>query len=115
MSTPEETISLAVREALKETGALVAAARREKKMTQDQLANRIGVKRDTVARLERGAPGVSVGWVLTAAWVLGLPILRSSDFASARPTTAVATFLEQLDAQLPTRVRPTREEPDDDF
>lgn len=84
-------------------------------MTQAELARRVGVKRATIGRIEAGSPGVAVGWVLTAAWILGLPILRSSDFASARSSSTVGAFLEQLDKQLPRRVRPPAAEVDDDF
>ncbi len=86
-------------------------------MSQAELARRVGVGRGTIVRLEAGAPEVGVGSVLTAAWVLGLPLLRQSDFAAARPESAVAEFLARLDSHLPQRAMPVRssEAFDDDF
>ncbi len=106
---------IAVRGALQELGALIAAARREQGLTRDQLAQRVGVERRTIGRVERGAPGVAIGWFLTAAWILGLPVLRSSDFATGRDRSAVGVFLERLEAQLPRRVRLKTNDVDDDF
>ena len=102
-SRVQESIPIPVREATRELGQLVAGSRREQGLSQQELATRVGVGRATIARIERGASGVAVGWVLTAAWVLGLPVLRSSDFAAARPTSAVSAFLAQLERQLPKK------------
>lgn len=110
MNTPP----LAVTEALSELGALISAARRERGLTQRDLQERLGVSRMTVHRIEKGAPEVGIGAYLTAAWILGLPVLSFADFATARHTSVVGTFLERLQEQLPTRVRPP-EPVDDDF
>ena len=96
----------AVRAALGDLGALISAARREQRMTQADLATRVGVTRATIARMERGDGGVAVGWLLTTAWVLGLPLLRWSDFAAARDTSSVGVFLDRLGRNIPQRVRP---------
>lgn len=98
----------AVRAALGELGALISAARREQRMTQADLATRVGVTRATIARIERGDSGVAVGWLLTTAWVLGLPLLRWSDFAAARDSSSVGVFLDRLGRNLPRRARPPR-------
>ena len=106
---------IAVREAIVELGRLVAAARRERRFTQQELAERVGVGRMTIHRLERGAPEVALGTYLTAAWVLGLPVLTFADFAASRHESAVGLYLRRLAEQLPRRVRAAAEEPDDAF
>lgn len=116
MSAPERDTHLppAVREALRDLGGVISAARRERGFTQKELADRVGVSRDTLARIEAGAAGVAIGAVLTSAWVLGLPILAFSDFAAARATSSVAEYLSLLERRLPKRVRDDGSD-DDDF
>lgn len=98
-------LPLAVRQVLKELGELIALGRKERKFTQAELAERVGVSRMTIVRIERGAPEVAVGHYLTSAWILGLPILAWSDFAGVRSESSLVPFLENLRRQLPQRIR----------
>jgi transcriptional regulator with XRE-family HTH domain len=50
----------------------ISTARKRRRIPQRLLANRMMVSLDTVQRLERGDPGVSLGVVATALWALGL-------------------------------------------
>jgi len=54
-------------------GRRIAEAREQRGLTQEQLAERVGVSRSTIARIETGAatPGLDVG--LTLARELGVP------------------------------------------
>lgn len=105
----------AVRLVLTELGSLIAAARREKRFSQAHLAKRVGVGRMTVARMERGVPEIAMGYYLTAAWTLGLPVLFWSDFAKTRADTTIADILERYRRRLPARVREYKEDLDNDF
>ena len=53
-------------------GQDIATARRRRRIPQRLLAQRMMVSLDTVQRLERGDPGVSLGIIGTALWALGL-------------------------------------------
>lgn len=53
-------------------GAAVRSARRDKNLTQDDLARRLGVSRQWVVRLEQGHPRVEAQKMLDALDVLGL-------------------------------------------
>ena len=114
-SSAEKGLPLPVRQALRDWGQLIAAGRKEKNFTQTELAGRVGVGRMTVVRMEKGAPEVGVGHYLTAAWILGLPVLAWTDFADLRPETATAEYLKQVRRHLPERVRVPTEPVDDDF
>lgn len=57
--------------ALKELGENLAIARVRRRETQRAWARRIGVSIPTLIRLERGDPGVGIGIVATALWMLG--------------------------------------------
>jgi len=111
----ENHLPLPVRHALKELGMLIATGRKEKQFTQAELAKRIGVGRMTVARMENGAPEVAIGYYLTAAWILGLPVLSWCNFAGMRANSSVAAYLEKIREHLPERVRTKKGEIDNDF
>ena len=109
------TLPLNVRESLKEIGELIACARKEKQWTQEELAKRIGINRMTLGRLEKGDPGVAMGWYLTATWLLDLPILTWQATGEGRGGTVVSDLLTKLKATLPSRVRKRQKEIDNDF
>ena len=111
----ESRLPQPVRHAIREMGSLISAGRREKRFTQAELASRVGVGRMTVVRMEKGAPEVAIGYYLSAAWILGLPVLSWSDFAGLRANTSVAAYLEKFDAHLPERVRKQKDGIDNDF
>lgn len=62
--------------ALKDLGENLAIARVRRRESQRIWAKRLGVSVPTVIRLERGDPGVAIGIVATALWIVGrLPAL----------------------------------------
>lgn len=56
-----EEMSPAMRRRLKTLGDDIRTARRKRRMSQADLASRIGVSTGTVKRLEAGDPGVAIG------------------------------------------------------
>lgn len=108
-------LPLGVRESIKEMGELIACARKEKRWTQEELAQRIGINRMTVVRIEKGSPEVATGWYLTAAWVLGLSILTWQTVGRGKNDTLVGDLLTKLKNTLPDRVRKRRTTIDNDF
>lgn len=63
--------------ALKNLGENLAIARVRRRESQRVWAKRLGVSVPTVIRLERGDPGVAIGIVATALWMIGrLPALE---------------------------------------
>ena len=65
-SLPPEAIA-----ALARLGEHLALARVRRKESQREWAGRLGVSVPTLARLERGDPGVSAGILATALWMMG--------------------------------------------
>lgn len=59
---------------VRDLGALARSERRARAMTQAELAERLGVSRDWVVRLEQGHPRLEAQRVLDALAVLGLTI-----------------------------------------
>jgi transcriptional regulator with XRE-family HTH domain len=82
-------------------GAQIAGARRELGWTQDQLAGRLGVSRQLVAKIEGGSTGATLGSVLEAAIVCGVQL-----FGVGRDDLPLVAERERARAALlPSRVR----------
>jgi transcriptional regulator with XRE-family HTH domain len=95
-------------------GQQVKAARVARKWSAVELAERIGVDRRTVAAIEAGDPGVSIGNAFNAADILGVPLFGAEDRVELARLRREGR--DRL-ALLPTRVDKPRKqaEPDDDF
>ncbi|MDY6793220.1 MAG: hypothetical protein SWH54_18285 [Thermodesulfobacteriota bacterium] len=111
----ENHLPLPVRHALKELGMLIASGRKERQFTQAELANRVGVGRMTIVRMEKGAPEVAIGNYLATAWILGLQVLSWNDFGGLRADSSVAAYLEKIGKHLPERIRKLKDDIDNDF
>lgn len=105
MTIPDPLIS-----ALGRMGSDLCAARRARKMSQEDMAGRLNVARRTLVRMERGDPTVSMGAYATAAWVLGMEKRFLAGFEMGAEEGARAHRLG-----LPKRVRLTLNDADLDF
>jgi len=61
-----------VADVISKLGEHIRVARKRREMTLDDMASRMYVTRKTLARLENGDSGVSLGVMASALWVLGL-------------------------------------------
>lgn len=66
------SLPLPVRDALRRLGRDLAIARRKRRISTADMAERLFVSRDTLWRLERGDPTVALGTFVTAAYILQL-------------------------------------------
>ncbi len=108
---PVRTLSRYTLEALSLLGTLIRLARTEKKMTAQELAERAGISRSLLARMEKGDPGCQLGATFEVATILGLRLFES-DVAglSAQRQRADDTL-----ALLPKSVRKPNPVVNDDF
>lgn len=92
-------------------GTLIALERKTRKMTAQELSNRLGIDRSTLQRLEAGDPKVELGLAFEACALLGIPLF-DEDIAgmSARLDEA-----NQRLVLLPKRSRPPQLSVGDDF
>lgn len=95
-----------VNELLRICGDRVRTARMRRRWSQAELAERMGVERRTVSRLEEGSPGVGVGGLFAALWVLDL--LDTARGVAVPEADKVGAFLEKQRA--PKRVRARKRE-----
>ena len=89
------------RSALAQLGSDLSLARRRRRLTIALVAERALVGRNTITRVERGDPGVSIGIYATVLFIYGMTE-RLADLADAR-FDATGLGLEQ--DNLPKRVR----------
>lgn len=103
---PPEAASL-----IAQLGERVRIARKRRALTMAEMASRMFVTRRTLARLEKGDPGVSLAVFSSALWVLGL---EKDLLEVARPDRdKVGLYREQQ--LLPERVRPKAVKDELDF
>lgn len=104
------TYSPATTEAAKLLGGQIAVARRERRWTLRELAERVGITHVTMRKIERGDPSVGLGIAFEAAFLTGVPLFHSQPIFRRFERQ----HLEDRLALLPQRVRqPTKI--DDDF
>ncbi len=93
---------LAVSRALRDFGSHVQTWRKLRGLTQNQLADRAGIDRKSVMRVERGDGGVGFQVVLRVLHALG----ALDGLAAAVDPYATDVGRMRADDQLPRRVRP---------
>lgn len=99
---PSKRVAPAIRRSLRLVGEDVSTWRKLRGLTQAQLADRAGVSRDTLTRLERGDGGVSVENMLKV--LRGLGVLDALT-KSLDPYESDVGRLRS-EQELPRRVRP---------
>lgn len=106
----KQTFSSQTIEATQLLGAQVRLARRERRWTLQELADRAGVTHVTMRKVERGDPTVGLGIAFEAAVLAGVPLFGED---RSRREMEAGRVQDRL-AALPGRVRrPTNV--DDDF
>ena len=89
------------RDALQLFGQLIREARIVKKLSTSELAERIGISRALLQRIEKGNPGCSIGVVFEAAAICGVTLFELDQRSLARSLAHQSTKL----ALLPQSVR----------
>lgn len=105
------TYSQQTKEAAALLGQLIQVARKKRGWPESELAERVGVTRVTLRKIERGDPTCSMGLVFEAAAVTGVPIFGSD----ATPLSVHLERTRELLSLLPKSVRKGKRKIDDDF
>jgi transcriptional regulator with XRE-family HTH domain len=100
-------LPLPVRRALRKLGDDIRAARKRRRITMQLMAERAFTSRQTIARVERGDPRVSMGIYATVIFVLGM----TERLGELLDATKDPWVLELDEERLPERVRPPRRRP----
>lgn len=111
MPSRPRTYSRLTREALVLLGKQIRLARKGRRMSEHDLAVRVGIARSTLQRMEKGDPSVEIGLVLEAATLTGVDLFVPE-------ATTLPTQIDRIDdklALMPGSIRKPRLEVDDDF
>ena len=111
MPAKSRTYSRLSCEALLLLGRQIRLARKQRRMSEHDLAARVGIARSTLQRIEKGDPAVAVGVVFEAAILTGVDLFVPE-------ATTLAPQIGRIDdklALMPGSIRRTKREIDDDF
>lgn len=111
-STNGRTYSRYAREAVTMLGNLIRIHRIERKLSVQALAERVGISRDMMQRIEQGDPRCGIGLVLEAAAIVGVALFDAEH--SNTLTTHIKAQEEKL-RLLPKAIHPKRTVVKDDF
>ena len=92
-------------------GSLIRSARKERKLTMAKLADRVGVSRGLIQRIEQGDPNCSIGAVFEAVTIVGVPLFD----ADTKQIAKELNHTNQKLALLPKTIHKSRQKVDDDF
>jgi transcriptional regulator with XRE-family HTH domain len=92
-------------------GSLVQLERKSRRMTAQEMADRLGVDRSTLQRLEQGDPKVELGLAFEACAILNIPLFEEDAQGLALRLDEAGKRL----ALLPSRVRRKQLSVSDDF
>lgn len=92
-------------------GRLIRRARIEHGLTAEALAERAGIFRGLVQRIEKGEMGCAIGAVFEAAAIVGVPLFEASPVELASRVAETAYILRLL----PSSVRTSNQDVKDDF
>jgi transcriptional regulator with XRE-family HTH domain len=92
-------------------GQLIRKARINRKMTAEELADRAGLSRGLLRRIENGDLGCTLGAVFEAAVIAGVQLFDSDEPALTRAVEANTAMMTLM----PKSVRASRVKPDDNF
>lgn len=111
MASRVRTYSRVTEEALALLGKQVRLARKQRRMSEAELAARVGIARSTLQLIEKGDPKVEVGLAFEAAVLAGVGLFVPE-------AISLAPQIERLDdklALLPHSIRRPHREVKDDF
>ena len=79
MPTPQRTYTRYTTEGIALLGKMIRHGRKRRKMTEMEFAERLGIARSTLQRLEKGDPKVEIGIMFEAATLVGLKLFESDE------------------------------------
>jgi len=109
--TKERVHSRYTKAAIQLLGKLIKLRRRQACMTEAELAERVGISRTTLKKIEKGNPGVALGIAFEVATVLKIPLMGSN----SKTINFDLDHIEAKLAVLPKRIHKKTEDVDDNF
>jgi len=108
---PKRTYARYTSEGIALLGKMIRHGRKQRKMTEMELAERLGIARSTLQRVEKGDPRVEIGIMFEAAALVGVKLFNSNE-------KGIKTLSDRMDdriAVLPKHVYKTGKKVVDEF
>jgi DNA-binding XRE family transcriptional regulator len=105
------TYSLYSRKAASLLGTMISFYRKERKLTSQNLADRAGISRATLQKIEKGDMKCEIGIVFEVAALVGVKLFNA-DFISLQ---SIEEKFDDKIALLPKSIRPSKQDVDDAF
>lgn len=105
------TYSSYSRKAVSVMGQMILLRRKERKMTTQDLADRAGISRMTLYKIERGDMKCEIGIVFEVAALVGITLFDTDSV----PIDSLREKIEDKIALLPKSVRPPKRRLEDEF
>lgn len=96
----KRTYSRYTQEALALLGKMIRHGRKERRLTAQELSERVGVSRSTLQRIENGDPKVEIGLMFEAAVLVGVKLFDSDE----KGVRALSARMDDRIAVLPKHV-----------
>lgn len=110
-ATQKRTYARYTIEALVLLGRMIRLGRKERRMTEHELAERLGIARSTLQRMEKGDPKVEVGLMFEAAAIVGVKLFDADE----KGIVALTGRTDDRIALLPKHVYKAGKRVDDEF
>ena len=109
--------SLYTKEACRLLGMLIRNARKEKRMSVEELAERASTSPNFVRRVEKGGLTGEIGVAFELAFIVGVPLFQPENADTPNPKYLKYKIVEALqkEALLPQSARKPKETVKDDF
>lgn len=111
MARIARTHSAVTRQALVMIGKRIKLSRKSSRMSEMELADRVGISRSTLQKIEAGDPSVAIGVVLEAALIAGAQLFD----ADLRKLMTETEIIEQRLTAARGTMKVDRRETSDDF
>lgn len=92
-------------------GGKIKLGRKQKRWTENELAERAGITRATLQKIEKGDMTCAVGLVFEVATLVNIPLFEQDTYPLSRQVEQIRDKV----ALLPQRIRARRGEVDDNF
>ncbi|MGI9281630.1 MAG: helix-turn-helix transcriptional regulator [Endozoicomonas sp.] len=92
-------------------GKQIKLGRKQRKWSELECAERAGVSRATLQKIERGSMSCAIGLVFEMAFLTGVPLFHSEPISMGDKLDKIEDKIKLL----PERIRKSQKEVDDDF
>ncbi len=110
--TKQRTYSKYAQEAAELMGEQIRLGRKQRKWTEQNLAERAGIARATLQKMEKGDMSCAVGLVFEVATLVGIPLFQTD---AGIPLATQIDHTRDKNALLPRRIKKQNKPVHDDF